>query len=239
MRRSDRLFRVIQILRRSRRPVTAEALAQELGISVRSVYRHIADLTGGGVPIRGEVGVGYVLERHYDMPPLMLTPEELEAAALGTQWVAEHGDPVLAHAARDLLTKITSAIPASLRPFVVEPSLGTPENHVSLRDGLDLAKTRSWIRAGRKLRIRYQDESEQRTERVVWPILVGYTDNVRLLAAWCELRNDFRHFRTDKILEADFLNQAHGFSLPVLRARWEKHMEATYELRRSKVLSKK
>ena len=122
MRRADRLFRVIQILRRSRRPVTAESVAAELSISVRSVYRDMADLTSQGVPIRGEAGVGYTLDRRYDMPPLMLTPEELEAAVLGAQWVAERGDAALANAARDLLSKITAAIPPSLRTFITEPT---------------------------------------------------------------------------------------------------------------------
>ncbi len=236
MRRADRLFRVIQILRRTRRPVTAEALAKELDVSARSVYRDVADLLKQGVPIRGEAGVGYVLNRQYDMPPLMLTPEELEAAVLGAQWVSERGDPALANAARDLLSKITMAVPHGLRTFITEPSLGAPENHFTIRDGLDLAKTRSWIRAGRKLRIRYRDESGHDTERVVWPILVGYAEAVRLLAAWCELRNDFRHFRTDRIVEAEFLNQSHGTSLPALKTRWEQYMETTREMRRSKML---
>ncbi len=236
MRRADRLFRVIQILRRSRRSVTANVIAKELGISVRSVYRDIADLTRQGVPVRGEVGVGYLLDRHYDMPPLMLTPDELDAAVLGAQWVAERGDPALANAARDLLSKLTTAVPPFLRTFITEPSLGTPENHLPVRDGLDLAKTRSWIRTGRKLRIRYQDESGQETERVVWPVLVGYAEAVHLLAAWCELRNGFRHFRTDRIIEVHFLDQAHGSTLPDLKRRWEQEMTATRALRRAKAL---
>ncbi len=231
MRRADRLFRVIQILRRSRRPVTSEAIAEELNISVRSIYRDIADLTSQGVPIRGEAGVGYVLDRHYDMPPLMLTPEELEAAVLGAQWVAERGDAALANAARDLLSKITAAVPQSLRTFITEPTLGTPENNLPVRDGLDLAKTRSWIRAGRKLRIHYRDEAGQETERVVWPVIIGYADAVRLLAAWCELRNGFRHFRTDRIIQAGFLDEAHGSTLPDLKRNWEHYMRTTRALR--------
>ncbi len=207
-------------------------MAAELGVSVRSVYRDIADLVSQRVPIRGEAGVGYVLDRRYDMPPLMLTPEELEAAVLGAQWVAERGDAALANAARDLLSKITTAVPPSLRTFITEPTLGTPANNLPVRDGLDLAKTRSWIRAGRKLRIRYCDEGGQETERVVWPVILGYADAVRLLAAWCELRDGFRHFRTDRILQAEFLEQAHGSNLPDLKRRWEHSMRSTRELRR-------
>ncbi len=227
MRRTDRLFQVIQILRRSRRPVTAEAIASELNVSTRSIYREIADLTSQCVPIRGEAGMGYVLDRRYDMPPLMLTPEELEAAVLGAQWVIERGDATLANAAQDLLSKITTAVPQTLRTFIVEPAISVPTNNFPARDGIDLAKTRAWIRAGRKLRIRYQDEAGNVTERTVWPVMIGYADAVRLLAAWCELRNGFRHFRTDRIVQAEFLEQAHGSNMPDLKRRWEHHMQAT------------
>ncbi len=111
----------------------------------------------------------------------MLTPEELEAAVLGAQWVSERGDPALANAARDLLSKITMAVPHDLRTFVTETTLGAPENHAPVKDGLDLARTRSWIRAGRKLRIRYQNESAQMTERVVWPVMLGYVESFACL----------------------------------------------------------
>ena len=122
MRRADRLFQIIQILRRSSRPVTASALAEELEVSKRSVYRDIAALIGQRAPIRGEAGVGYVLGRDFDMPPLMLTPDELEAAALGAQWVADKGDAVLAAAARDLIAKIAAAVPTGFSPFSPSPA---------------------------------------------------------------------------------------------------------------------
>src|ERR1700740_1076076 len=124
MRRADRLFQIIQILRRTPKPITAAALAAELETSKRSVYRDIADLIGQRVPIRGEAGIGYVLDGDFDMPPLMLTPDELEAAVLGAQWVADRGDAVLARAARDLISKISSVVPERLRPFITEPSIG-------------------------------------------------------------------------------------------------------------------
>lgn len=231
MRRADRLFQIIQILRRSRKPITAEQLSLEAKVSVRSIYRDVADLIGQGVPLRGEAGVGYLLDRQYDMPPLMLTPEELEAAVLGAQWVAERGDPALASAARDLLSKISSAVPQRLRTFITEPTLGMPANNLVTVDGLDLAKTRSWIRSGRKLRIHYRSEEGTETERIVWPVIIGYAETVRLLAAWCELREGFRHFRTDRILGADFLDEVHGLSLGQLKRRWEHYMKTTRGLR--------
>src|SRR5271165_122238 len=225
MHRADRLFQIIQALRRSPRPVTAGRLAAELEVSQRSVYRDIADLMAQRVPIRGEAGLGYVLDRDFDMPPLMLTPDELEAAVLGAQWVAERGDPVLAGAARDLIAKIATAVPERLRPFIAEPTIGAPPGAMMARDGVDIAKTRLWIRSGRKIRIRYQDQEMQDSQRTIWPVMIGYADRVRLLAAWCELRQDFRHFRTDRIVAAEFLAENHGCRPGVLRARWKRYLE--------------
>jgi predicted DNA-binding transcriptional regulator YafY len=225
MRRADRLFQIIQILRRSGRPVTAGMLAEELEVSRRSVYRDMADLIGQRVPIRGEAGLGYVLDRDFDMPPLMLTPDEIEAAVLGAQWVAERGDAVLAAAARDLIAKIGAAVPERLRPFIAEPTIGAPASNRATRDGLDIARTRAWIRGGRKIRIRYRDEHDENSERTIWPVIIGYAETVRLLAAWCELRQDFRHFRTDRIIAAEFLDERHGARPGELMNRWKRSME--------------
>ncbi|MFZ6185412.1 helix-turn-helix transcriptional regulator [Nannocystis pusilla] len=226
MRRADRLFRIIQLLRRAKRPVTAETLAGELETSKRSVYRDIAELMAQQVPIRGEAGLGYVLDRQFDMPPLMLTPDELEAAVLGAQWVAMRGDPVLANAARDLLAKITQSVPERLRAFLIEPSVSAPAPLSATTDGIDLTKLRLWIRTGRKVRIRYHDERNKETERTIWPVVVGYAETVRLVAGWCELRQGFRHFRTDRIVAAQFIDERIDCSQTDLRARWKRHITA-------------
>lgn len=226
MRRADRLFQIIQILRRSRRPVTAEQLAQELEVSKRSVYRDIADLAAQQVPVRGAAGLGYALDGGFDMPPLMLTPDEIEAAMLGAQWVANYGDPALADAARDLAAKISAVLPDKLRLLVSEPTAGTPPNIRALTEGPDLAKTRQWIREGRKLRIGYSDKERRVSERTIWPTIIGYAETVTLLASWCELRNDFRHFRVDQILWAEFLPDRHGSRPYDLRQRWKRHFES-------------
>jgi predicted DNA-binding transcriptional regulator YafY len=222
MRRADRLFQIIQILRRSARPVTAQDMARELEVSARTVYRDIADLIGQRVPVRGEAGFGYILDDSFDMPPLMLTPEEIEAAVLGAQWVAGRGDPALAAAARDLIAKITSVVPEKLRPFIAHPATGTPPGPVAALDGIDLARTRLWIHEGRKLAITYRDESGTVSERVIWPLLVGYFEAARMLAAWCEMRQAFRHFRTDRIVEARFLDERHGHRPGELKLRWKR-----------------
>ena len=148
MRRADRLFQIIQILRRSTRPVTAAALAEELEISKRTVYRDVADLIGQRVPIEGEAGLGYLLAADYDMPPLMLTPDEIEAVMLGAQWVAGHSDKILSNAARDVVAKIAAVVPERLRPFIVEPSVGVKPTIGEQEERVDASMLRSAIRNG-------------------------------------------------------------------------------------------
>jgi predicted DNA-binding transcriptional regulator YafY len=231
MRRADRLFQIIQILRRSTRPITASMLAVELEVAKRTVYRDVADLIGQRVPIHGVAGLGYILDDDFDMPPLTLTPDEIEAAVLGAQWVAERGDPVLANAARDLIVKIAAAVPKHLRPFIAEATVGAPANNRQTTDGLDIVKSRLWIREGRKIWIRYQDEHDQCSERIIWPVILGYAETVRLLAAWCESRQEFRHFRTDRVLGVEFLDEKHGKHPAELKHQWRRHMEAEREIR--------
>jgi len=221
MRRADRLFQIIQILRRSSRPVTATMLAGELEISIRTVYRDMADLIGQRVPIAGEAGLGYILDSDYDMPPLMLTPDEIEAAVLGAQWVEQHSDPSLAAAARDLIAKIADAIPERLRPHIAEPSIGTKPKAGDAAEIVDARQLRSAIRTGMKLRLRYHSERGEHTERIVWPVILGYAEAYRMLIAWCETRSDFRHFRTDRMIAAEVLEEPIGLRKGELRRRWE------------------
>ncbi|MEO6339458.1 MAG: HTH domain-containing protein, partial [Caulobacteraceae bacterium] len=165
MRRADRLFQIIQILRRARGPITAEAICAELETSKRTVYRDIADLMGQRVPIRGEAGLGYVLEGGFDLPPLMLTSDEIEAAVLGAQWVARNGDAALAVAAQDLIAKIGVAVPERLRSYVLDPVTAMPPSRKAMLDGIDLATLRAQIRAGRKIALQYRDEQGRPSER--------------------------------------------------------------------------
>jgi len=221
VRRADRLFQIIQILRRSTRPVTGAALAAELEISTRTVYRDIAALMAQRVPITGEAGLGYLLGADYDMPPLMLTQVELEAIVLGAQWVAGLDDPLLAPAARDVLAKVSTAVPAHLRPFVMTPSTGVATRLVPIEEGVDAATLRDAIRSRSKLRLVYRAGSGEETERTIWPIVLGYSDARRILIAWCEARQGFRHFRTDRMLAAETLDQPIPGSASDLRRRWE------------------
>lgn len=225
MRRADRLFQIIQILRRSKRPITADAIAEELETSKRTVYRDIADLIGQRAPIRGEAGVGYILEDGFDLPPLMLTPDEVEAAVLGAQMVMARGDPALSRAAEDLIAKIGAVIPENLRPLVVEPSTRASRSRASAPDNVDMAGVRQAIRAGHKLVLTYRDEQERETQRTLWPFAVGYYETSRLIVAYCELRKDFRSFRTDRVTAAVFTEDRYPDRPASLRAKWRRRQD--------------
>ncbi|QUT07601.1 YafY family transcriptional regulator [Sphingobium phenoxybenzoativorans] len=221
MRRADRLFQIIQILRGARRPLTARELADELERDPRTIYRDMADLVASGVPVRGEAGVGYVLEAGYDLPPLMLTADELEAALLGAQWVMERGDPALVRGARDLLAKLDAVLPGDMRHLTDSSGLlaaGCVRDMVP--DTIDMQALRRAIPERRKLAIVYGDEQGRTSERIVWPIHIGYFERVRLIVGWCELRGAFRNFRSDRIIEGNLLSERFAPSLRQLRRAW-------------------
>lgn len=220
MRRADRLFEIIQVLRRASGPLTADRIAMELETSKRTIYRDIDALVAQRVPIRGEAGVGYVLERGFDLPPLMLTTDEVEAVALGAQWVIAHADAGLARAALSVLAKIAAIVPEDLRPVIDDPAVGTPPARHRDDDPIDIARLRTWVREGRKLAIGYIDETGAASERVIRPFMVGYVATVRVLMAWCELRQDFRVFRTDRLAAIAFLDERYPERSVVLRRRW-------------------
>jgi predicted DNA-binding transcriptional regulator YafY len=220
MRRTERLFQIIQVLRRHRAPVTGQVLSEELEVSLRTLYRDMAELIAQRVPIRGEAGTGYVLEDGYDMPPLMLTADELEAAVLGAQWVAARGDAALARGARDLIAKLTVAVPRELQPVIVDSGLVPINYRHREKDSFDVALVRQSIRNQTKLALDYADEKGNVTRRVVWPFLLAYWDDVRLICAWCELRQDFRHFRTDRVRHAEVLSRFPE-RITTLRRKWD------------------
>ena len=225
MRRGDRLFELIEVLRRARGPVSAATIAKELEVSTRTVYRDMAALMAQRVPIRGEAGVGYVLDAGFHMPPLMLTASEVEAAILGAQWVRTRAEPELARAAQSLIAKIETVAPANLQTTFVDPSTSvapvSPPPEV-----LGADQIRAAIRRRKKIRLTYLDAEGNTTDRVVWPILVGYRDHGRIIAAWCELRTGFRYFRTERIAEAQVLDDPIPRRMDHLRADWQAAMTA-------------
>jgi predicted DNA-binding transcriptional regulator YafY len=204
LRRGDRLFEIIQLLRNAKRPLTAAQLAAALEVNVRTVYRDIAALQARRVPIDGATGIGYVL-RDFDLPPLMFTADEIEAITVGVRLVRRTGDTGLQRAAEAVLSKVQSVLPDRLRqhmgaaPFLV--------SDVGAR-AVDISCVREAIRERRKLRIVYADQQERRTSRVIRPIAVAYFVEVTVIAAWCELRSDYRHFRADRIDELTVLAES-------------------------------
>ena len=207
MRRADRLFQIIQILRRHRRAVTAEALAQELEVSVRTVYRDMAELIGRRVPIEGAAGVGYLLREGFDLPPLMFTEDELDALLLGTRIVQSWGDPELGRAAADVLAKVAAVLPERIRPRVASLALAAPPSGRRPGIAVDMARLRRWMREERKIRMAYLDLKDSVTVRLVRPMNLAFFPPVWLLLGWCELRRDFRSFRVDRIAELEFLDE--------------------------------
>jgi predicted DNA-binding transcriptional regulator YafY len=224
LRKAERLFEIVQLLRLSREPISAQRIANELGSSKRSVYRDIAALKAQEVPIRGEAGIGYVLEKGFDMPPLMLTSDELDAAVLGAHWVASRGEPDLAKAALNFLAKIEVVVPERLRGHVLEPATSIAPVVPAL-EAVNSSLLRNAIREHRKIMLVYEGGSEALAERVVWPILLGYRDAGRILAAWCELRGGFRYFRTDRMISAETLEQRIPENALALRSRWRSAMD--------------
>jgi predicted DNA-binding transcriptional regulator YafY len=221
IRRTERLFQIIQILRSKRGLVTGLDLANELEVSIRTLYRDMAELIAQRVPIRGEAGSGYVLDNGYDMPPLMLTPDELEAAMLGAAWVAKRGDPSLARGARDLIAKISAAVPQSLRPILLDDGLRPISFKPIARERFDLGSLRRAVRERYKAVLDYQDGKGQSSSRTIWPIFIAYMEEIRIIVAWCELRQDFRHFRTDRINAVQVMDQRYAARPADLRAQWK------------------
>jgi predicted DNA-binding transcriptional regulator YafY len=201
VRRADRLFQIIQLLRLRRRAVTASRIAEQLGVSERTIYRDVRDLIASGTPIEGEAGVGYTLRREYDLPPLMFDSEEIQALVVGTRIAAAFGDESLARAAGSALSKVESILPARLRSDLLATPLFAPRTWASRASSEALVSLRAALGAKEKLRLRYQRGDGVETDRVVRPLGAFFWGKSWTLTAWSELRNDFRSFRLDRILE--------------------------------------
>ena len=206
MRRADRLFEIIQQLRR-RKLARAKDLAQALGVSERTIYRDIRDLVVNGVPIEGEAGIGYMLRRGYDLPPMMFAEPEIEALVLGARIVESWADPGLAAAARSLLAKVEAVIPRPLQDHLGATSLLAPKSHAAEPLGLDLSQVRFALRHRRLIRIDYRDAEGRDSERRLRPLALSFYGPVWLLIGWCELRQAFRCFRLDRVRRFTLLEE--------------------------------
>ncbi|NTF89679.1 YafY family transcriptional regulator [Agrobacterium rhizogenes] len=226
MSQSQRLFEILQILRRHRQAVTGNYLAQETGVSLRTIYRDIILLQSIGAEIEGEPGFGYVLRPGFMLPPLMFSQEEIKAIALGVQWVSRQADEELHSAAQDALSKIEAVLPLELRRklndndfHISRPSLAAP--------AVDLKILRQAMQQQMKLRIVYRDAKDADSERVIWPIAVAFFDSRRIIAGWCELRGDFRIFRADRIQRAELLADRYPGQRRELVRQWRAQVAET------------
>jgi predicted DNA-binding transcriptional regulator YafY len=199
MPRSQRLLDLVQVLRRHRRPVSGAVLADELGVSLRTLYRDVEALKGLGACIDGEAGVGYVLRPGFMLPPLMFSEEEIEALVLGSRWVSERTDTPLGDAARNALAKIAAVLPDDLKESLDASNLLIGPGAPIAAGDAELASIRAAIRSERKLQIAYADDKGSTTRRTIWPFALAFFDRARVVVAWCELRADYRSFRTDRI----------------------------------------
>ncbi len=206
MRRADRLFQIVLLLDR-RRAVTAREIAEALNISERTVYRDIADLSRSGVPISGEAGVGYMLRSGYRLPPLMFDPEELQALALGSRMVKGWADEALGRAAERALLRIEAVLPKQLKDQPAREALLVPDFHVPQKMVEPLGKLRLCIAESRKAQLGYTRVDGEASSRTIWPLGLVFWGETWTLAAWCELRGDFRSFRPDRMDDLTVLDE--------------------------------
>lgn len=224
MSRSERLLDLIQVLRSHRYPVSASQLADATGVSVRTLYRDIASLRAQGAVIEGEPGIGYVLRPGFLLPPLMFTPEEIDALVLGAKWVERHADTALSEAVGAALTKISAILPTSPHDQIDGSGLFALTNDTKIGSGEDetaaFATIRDALRRQRKLCLVYKDHYGTETKRTIWPVALGYYDHASLLLSWCEMRQDYRRFRVSQIVSVEILNATPPKKRQVMLREW-------------------
>ncbi|WP_115515058.1 MULTISPECIES: helix-turn-helix transcriptional regulator [Xanthomonas] len=219
MSRSQRLFDLLQVLRRHRGTVSGSTLAQELGVSLRTIRRDIATLQAMGADVEGEAGVGYILRPGFVLPPLSFTEEEIRALVTGAQWVSSQSDDAMTQAVQNALAKLDGVISQEVRLALDDNVLyisraRRPEAIV------DLGKIRKALHAQRKLRIGYTSNTGVVSERTIWPIMLGLVDARWHIAAWCEACGDFRIFHADSIDRIDYLQEQYQRNRRQLVKQW-------------------
>ncbi len=220
MDKTERLFSLLDALRRRRTPVTAEVLSAEQEVSVRTIYRDVQTLIGLGAPIEGEAGLGYVLKSGFFMPPLMFKPDELEALVLGARWVQTLPDKELGEAAKNALAKIATASPDDLRARIEDPGIW-PVNLDDDRPAQPiLGCAREAMRREVAAQMKYKDSKGNVTERTIWPVQLGYFEGKQIIAAYCCLREDYRFFRVDRMLSFELSNQPYGTKRSIMTKEW-------------------
>jgi predicted DNA-binding transcriptional regulator YafY len=211
--RSIRMFEIIQLLRKATQPLTAHQMAEMLEVTKRTIYRDIAALQSTRVPIEGEAGVGYILRPGFDLPPVNFDVEEAEAITVGLSMIARTGDKGLERAAARAARKLSDATRLSETVFSSGWGAKVP-------DGFDMSVLRAAIRREVKIHLTYRDVNDVLSERIVMPVAMLYYSEAVVLAAWCELRVGFRHFRIDRMLGCQILTDSFAGRGTVLRKEW-------------------
>ncbi|NBN76583.1 helix-turn-helix transcriptional regulator [Proteus sp. G2615] len=224
MTRTQRLLTLLQILKENRYPITAEALADKLHISVRSIYRDIESLRNQGAEITAEAGIGYQLKSGLLLPPLTFDINELEALILGLRWVENNTDQELSHSALRAINKINAVITAQHQRLLEKNTLFVPIHRIIEINHAIAKDLRLSLREEKKAQIDYQDAKKQLSRRIIWPIAVGYFQDSQVIAAWCELRKNYRHFRLDRIISYERLNDTLPYPKNYLLDRWKKEI---------------
>ena len=221
MTRSQRLLALIQLLREYRHPVSAHVLAERLGVSIRTIYRDIETLVTQGANIVGEAGIGFVLKPGFLLPPMMWDANELEALILGTRWISHIPDESLQQAATSILAKLKAILPDQQQYLFEHTTLYANQNWLPVNQGF-VERIRVATREQKKLRLDYLDDQQRPSQRLIWPISVGYFQDKMLLAAWCELRQDFRHFRLDRVRGCEVLEDRYpSYKQHLFRQWWD------------------
>ena len=223
-------MQIIQTLRRANGPIAAARIAEELEVSLRTLYRDMVSLESTGVPVRGEAGIGYILEQGFDMPPLMFTASELEAVMLGARMLEGRGDESLARAARDAVAKIAAVVPEHLRSVLIDTPLFVPQYQIPESLSVNTEDIRRSLRMERPVELIYKDLKDDVSNRVIWPVLMTFFDGSTVLAAWCTLRQDFRAFRIDRMIKYHLLDETLPKRRKTLFAEWRKSEHWRYRL---------
>lgn len=200
MRRADRLFQIVQQLRGGRL-VTAKILAERLEVSERTIYRDIADLQSTGVPIDGEAGIGYIMREGFDLPPLMFTRDEIVALVTGARMVRAWGGATMARAAEEALIKISSVLPETERNRISRVAVHAPVFQMTSQDRENIDRLEGAVEKKQVVRFNYQDAKAKASSRDAEPLGLWFWGGIWTLVAWCQLRQDFRVFRVDRIID--------------------------------------
>ena len=224
MTRTQRLLTLLQILKENRYPITATALSCQLQVSIRSIYRDIESLRDQGAEITGEAGIGYQLKTGLLLPPLMFDENELEALVLGLRWVKSNADDELKKSALRAIDKINSIVANKSQKILSQNTLFAPTTHFSSVDNVIAKDLRLSLRKELKAKITYQDVKAEQSERIIWPIAIGYMKDTQVLAAWCELRKSYRHFRLDRIQSYVTLADKLPYPKGYLLEQWRKEI---------------